>query len=101
LWVKVSRSGEGEWIAFQLQNVPTASVSPLRNGEGKRTGEERILTAKSGMFGWGDASEHRVFVYDELGYLQEGFETPTQTIDGATYTELRLPGGWMAAIERG
>jgi len=63
-------------------------------------GEQRVLAAKSGLFGGGDDSEHRVFVRDEIGRRQEDSAAPTRTIDGATYTELRLPGGWLAAVER-
>jgi len=74
--------------------------TPIELRAGMLFGEERILTSRSGMFGWGDASGHRVFVYDVKGYLQPGFEAPTRTTDGNTLTELRLPGGWMAAIER-
>ena len=74
--------------------------TPIELHEGYLIGQERILTCKSGLFGWGDKSKHRVYVYDDLGKLQRYFKAPVQTIDGRTYTELRLPGGWLAAIER-
>jgi len=92
------------WNKVQLtRSTITAQMfpfTPIELHAGYLIGEERILTAKSGLFGWGDASAHRVFVYDEVGRLQEDFAAPQRTIDGATCTELRLPGGWLAAIER-
>lgn len=92
------------WNRVQLTR-PTITAhmfpfTPIELHAGYLIGEERILTAKSGFFGWGDTSAHRVFVYDEVGRLQEDFVAPQRTIDGATCTELRLPGGWLAAIER-
>ncbi len=74
--------------------------TPVELHPGVLIGQERILASRSGLMGWGDDSEHRVYAYDHLGYLQEDFEAPTRIVDGSTYTELRLPGGWMAAIVR-
>ncbi len=74
--------------------------TPIELHAGYLIGQERILTCRSGLFGWGDKSEHRAFVYDHQGRLQPDFAAPMRTIAGRTYTELRLPGGWIAAIER-
>jgi len=73
--------------------------TPIELHAGTLIGQERILTSRSGLFGWGDASQHRAFVYDEKGHLQPEFAAPLRTVEGDTYTELRLPGGWLAAVE--
>jgi len=79
-------------------------ITPLELGEGFIIGKERILTNRSGLFGWGDAAQHEVHVFDD-----EGREAPREahsrhakavTQDGKTFTELRLAEGWSAAIVR-
>jgi len=84
---------------------PTATAhmypfTPIELHEGYLIGRERILTDRSGIFGWNDKSRHRVFVYGRDGRLVEGFTAPTRTVKGCTYTELRLPPGAMGIIER-
>ena len=74
--------------------------TPIELHAGTLIGQERILTTRSGLFGWRDRSGHRAFVYDHRGFLQPDFQVPLRTIEGSTYTELRIPGGWLAAIER-
>jgi len=68
--------------------------------EGYVIGKERILTNRSGLFGWGDASRHEVHVFDDAGREVPGFNAPVIERDGATFTELRLAEGWSAAIVR-
>jgi hypothetical protein len=75
-------------------------ITPLELHAGYIVGEERIITNKSGLFGWGDASEHEVHVFDDTGREVEEFEAPTVTRDGTTYTELRIAEDWSAAIIR-
>lgn len=61
-------------------------------------GEERIITMRSGIYGWhGDQSLHIVYLYDENGILvHNNFLT---TIDNAgVRTELKLEGDQSAAL---
>ena len=63
-------------------------------------GKERILTARSGLFGWGDRSGRRVFVYGPDGRPLTDVKAPVREIGGKLYTELRLPPGALGIIER-
>ncbi|MEA3403870.1 MAG: sugar-binding protein [Armatimonadota bacterium] len=75
-------------------------ITPVELHEGYIIGEERIITNRSGLFGWGDDSRHEVRVFDEDGREVEGFDAPLQTRDGSTFTELRIAEGYSAAIIR-
>jgi len=75
-------------------------ITPMELHEGYVIGKERILTNRSGLFGWGDASRHEVHVFDDAGREVPGFNAPVIERDGATFTELRLAEGWSAAIVR-
>lgn len=74
-------------------------ITPLELHPGYILGRERILTNRSGAFGFGDASAHEVHVFDRTG-KEVPWEAPTLTEGGKTYTELRLPGGYVAAVVR-
>jgi hypothetical protein len=75
--------------------------TPVELHAGYVIGEERILTKTSGLFGWGDRSQHEVHVYDDTGREVPEFTAPYTEESGATWTELRLPEDWSAAILRG
>ncbi len=75
-------------------------LTPLELHEGFIIARERILTKRSGLFGWGDNAAHDVHVFDAEGREVAGFVAPTVTRDGKTFTELRLAEGWSAAIIR-
>ncbi|MFP3903354.1 MAG: sugar-binding protein, partial [Armatimonadota bacterium] len=75
-------------------------ITPMELHEGYIIGEERIVTKVSGTYGWGDASDHEVFVFDDTGREDPDFEAPFHTVDEKTYTELRLPEDYSAAIIR-
>lgn len=75
-------------------------ITPLELHEGYILGKERILTNRSGQFGWGDASEHEVHVFDDTGREVPDFKAPTVRRNGMTLTELRIAEGWSAAIVR-
>lgn len=74
--------------------------TPVELHEGFVIGEERILTKRSGRFGWGDRSKHEIHAYDEHGRELAGFKAPIVEHDGALYTEVRLAENWSAAIVR-
>jgi hypothetical protein len=75
-------------------------ITPVELHEGYIIGKERILTNRSGLFGWGDRSKHEVHVFDDTGREVPNFKAPTVERDGATFTELRIAEGWSAAIVR-
>ncbi len=75
-------------------------ITPLELHEGYIIGKERIVTNRSGLFGWGDKSKHEVHVFDDSGREVLDFKAPTVVKDGKTFTELRLAEDWSAAIIR-
>lgn len=75
-------------------------ITPIRLGPGFIIGQERILTRKSGFFGWGDASDFDIFVYDEKGCLTDKPPVARITRDGQNFAEINLWPDWSAAIVR-
>ncbi|MBI3923550.1 MAG: hypothetical protein HY318_19180 [Armatimonadetes bacterium] len=75
-------------------------ITPLEIHEGHLLGKERIVTNRSGMYGWGDSSKHEVHVFNDQGQEIKGFKAPTVLKNGKTYTELRIAEDWSAAILR-
>jgi hypothetical protein len=80
-------------------------ITPIELREGALIGKERIVTNRSGWYGWGDNAKHEIHVFDDKGREVKNIQAPTvaRTIskDGKTLTELRLGEGWSAAIVRG
>jgi hypothetical protein len=74
--------------------------TPIELHEGFVIGRERIITRKSGFFGWGDSSRHETHVYDDSGREVPNYPAPQSTRDGAIVTELRLAEDWSAVIIR-
>jgi DNA-binding ferritin-like protein (Dps family) len=75
-------------------------MTPVELHGGYVIGEERIITKVSGLYGWGDASQHEVHVFDDTGREVENFQSPLLTEDGKTWTELRIAEDRSAAIVR-
>jgi len=75
-------------------------ITPLELHEGFVIAKERIVTNRSGLFGFGDASRHRAHVFDHEGREVEAYETPRVESEGRSFTEVRIPEGWSAAIVR-
>ncbi|MBX7256110.1 MAG: hypothetical protein K1Y02_07085 [Candidatus Hydrogenedentes bacterium] len=75
-------------------------ITPMELHEGYIIGKERIITNRSGLFGWGDMSAHEVHVFDDTGREAPGFQTKEVVKDDARYTEVRIGEGWSAAIVR-
>jgi hypothetical protein len=75
-------------------------ITPLELHQGYLIGEERIVTKVSGIYGWGDTSQHEVHVYDDKGEEVADFEAPFVEANGQTTTELRLAEDWSAVIVR-
>jgi hypothetical protein len=76
-------------------------ITPMELHEGWILGEERIITKRSGLFGWGDKSRHEVHAYDEHGRELRDFKAPLVQRDGANFSELRLAEGWSAVVITG
>jgi hypothetical protein len=80
--------------------------TPIELHQGYVIGKERIITNRSGVFGWNDSSPHEVHVYDNTGreVNLKDIKTPTviKTLekDNKTWTEIRIGEGWSAAIVR-
>ncbi len=75
-------------------------ITPIELHEGYLLGEERIVTKRSGLYGWGDTSAHEVHVFDDTGREVRDFDAPLIKKDGKTFTELRIGEDWSAAIIR-
>jgi hypothetical protein len=75
-------------------------TTPIELRPGMVLGEERIVTNRSGLFGWGDDSAFTAHVFDRGGRPTGGFEVPAVTRGGKHYAELRLPEGYMAILVR-
>ena len=72
-------------------------ITPIELHKGYVIGKERIITAVSGKFGWGDKSNHEVHVFNDKG-REVKFETKKIEKDGAYFTEINLPEYYSAAI---
>ena len=98
----------GALYYFYLPNVqleaPTLAsymfpATPVRIQPGVFEAAERILTTRSGRYGWGDDSGHEVHVFAADGHeTQNSFRT--SEVDGVRWTELSLQPGESAAIVR-
>ena len=76
------------------------SFTPLELHSGYVIGKERIITKRSGLFGWGDDSQFEVHIYDRVGRKTDEIRAPRVLKDGKAYTEIRFPEGYSAAIVR-
>ncbi len=75
-------------------------ITPLELHEGWIIGKERIISSRSGLFGWGDMSRHEVHAYDEKGREMKNFKAPLVKRASANFSELRLAEGWSAVVIR-
>jgi len=75
-------------------------ATPIELHEGFIICKERIVTNRSGLFGWGDRSAFTTYVYDREGRVSKGEEAKQITRNGKTYAEVRIPEGYSAAIVR-
>lgn len=73
--------------------------TPIELHSGVLIGEERILTNRSGIFGWGDKARVKVYAYDESGKAVQ-LEPDIVSDDKQTLVKLRLPPRYVAAIVR-
>ncbi|HBG27275.1 MAG: hypothetical protein A2Y10_02425 [Planctomycetes bacterium GWF2_41_51] len=74
--------------------------TPIELHSGYVIGKERIITNRSGLFGWGDNSEFKTYVYDREGRITDGKEAKNVIREGKTYAEIRIPQGYSVAVVR-
>ena len=74
--------------------------TPIELHSGTLIGRERILTNRSGLFGWGDDSEFEAHVYDRVGRRTVDVKVARVLRRAKAYAEVRLPEGYSAAIVR-
>jgi hypothetical protein len=74
--------------------------TPIELHSGYVIGKERILTDRSGLFGWGDRSKFEVHVFDREGKETREIAVPRVERNGKAYAEIRIPEGYSAAIVR-
>ena len=75
-------------------------VTPLELHSGYIIAEERILTNRSGLFGWGDMAAFEAHVFDRVGKETDKIKVPRVVKDGKAYAEVRIPEGYSVAIVR-
>ena len=90
-------AGHDVWPTIAEHMYPT---TPLELHEGYVIGKERIVTKVSGRYGWNDDSKHAVRVFNAAGQEIKEHGMQTVTIDGKTFTEIRLASDWSAVIIR-
>ncbi len=95
------------WYYYRVEphDEPTLTehmfpITYIEMGPGFVIGKERIVTNRSGLFGWNDDSDFEAYVYDEKGKLTDKVTVAEKVIDGKTYAELRIAEGYGAAIVR-
>lgn len=75
-------------------------ITPIELHEGYVIGRERIITKISGRFGWGDASDCELHVFDDTGRETQTAPVPAVLDGEKRFCEVRIPEGWSAAIVR-
>jgi hypothetical protein len=75
-------------------------ITPIEIHSGYVIGRERIITNRSGLFGWDDESGFRGYVYDREGCATDLYPVKKVQLNGKTYAEVRIPGGYSSAIVR-
>ena len=87
----------GEYPTLTGKMYPT---TPIELGNGYIIGKERILTNRSGNFGWGDDSDFTVHIFDRNGKENPAWKVPVIRRNNKRYAEIRIPEGYSAAIIR-
>lgn len=75
-------------------------ATPIEIREGIHIAQERIITNRSGNYGWNDFSKFESHVFDREGREDPDFKVPVVQRDGFNYAELRLPEGYYAILVR-
>ncbi|HBG27893.1 MAG TPA: hypothetical protein DDX75_12460 [Phycisphaerales bacterium] len=73
--------------------------TPIDIRPGILIGEERIITTKSGIYGWGDMSNARAVFYNPQGIISSGNVVVSSNATERTF-QLSLDEGWTAILIR-
>ena len=84
----------GDWSDYLFP------ITPIELRAGVVIAEERILTNRSGRFGWGDGSRAEVRVYDGQGRPVEQPDVREIEAGGEVLTEIRMPSDHLAILVR-
>jgi hypothetical protein len=88
-----------QFVTFAA-DISLFPITPIELRAGVIIGAERILTNRSGRFGWGDASSADVYVYDRQAKRVETPDAKEVRAAGEVMTELRLPADHLAILVR-
>ncbi|MCC7349147.1 MAG: hypothetical protein IT446_01135 [Phycisphaerales bacterium] len=75
-------------------------ITPINLGHGYIIGQERILTNRSGYFGWGDNSDFEILIFDQRGAKTEEIKVPKVDRAGQRLAEIRIPEGYSVVLIR-
>jgi hypothetical protein len=81
-------------------NDHTFPFTPLEIHAGYLIGKERIVTNRSGRFGWDDNSKARFFMYDGKGNIVKSPDIKTVKENGTNIYEVRMPSNYVAVLVR-
>jgi hypothetical protein len=81
-------------------DVSAFPITPIELRAGVVIGRERILTNRSGRFGWGDDSGATPYVFDGQGKRVPDPDVRKVRQGGKVFTELRMPGDHLAILVR-
>ncbi|HJN18603.1 MAG TPA: hypothetical protein QGH10_24085 [Armatimonadota bacterium] len=87
------------FAGFSIE-APMFPITPIELRAGVVIGEERILTNRSGRFGWGDDSSADVYVLDGQGERVAAPDVTEVRKGNAVFTELRMPANHLAVLVR-
>ena len=73
-------------------------ITPVELHAGVILGEERIITNRSGRFGWPDNSAAQVYVFNGDGRLVEDFAVKEVRDGERLLTEVRMPSDYLAVL---
>ena len=98
----------GIYSVYDFEDEPKAEPfvkyffpsTPIELHPGVVICQERILTDRSGRFGWGDASRAQVHVYDAEGKAVANPQVKEIKAGGKVLTEIQLPPNGFAALVR-
>ena len=107
-WMLLALDWGGLYYWYSVTVTPTRPTltshmfpfTPIELHSGYLIGQERIVTNRSGLFGWGDASQFEAHVYSRVGAETDEIKIKRIEYNGKAYAEVRIPEGYSVAIVR-